>query len=148
MHEPRRVSLVVLAIGGLLLASIAVARVNPGTDSGVTLSVPGPPRGFTVAILADRTTGYEAGLDVLEQAVGELNLLEPELVFHIGDLIPGYTRDMEQWQRDIERVKAILSRLEAPLFPTAGNHDVITGTGNLDDHRGEELYKRHFGPLY
>ncbi|KPK62195.1 MAG: hypothetical protein AMK73_06555, partial [Planctomycetes bacterium SM23_32] len=101
-----------------------------------------------MAILADRTTGYDEGLAVLQQAVAELNLLDPDLVFHIGDLVPGYIRDMEQWERDIERVKAVLEPLQAPFYPLPGNHDVITGTGNPDDRRGEELYKRHFGPLY
>ncbi len=132
----------------LVVPPHALGQVRAGTKSDVELPVPQPPDRFTVAILADRTTGYKSGLAVLEQAVEELNLLQPELVFHVGDLVPGYIRDMEQWERDIERVKGILNRLEAPLYPVAGNHDVITGTGGLDDHRGEDLFRKHFGPLY
>ena len=131
-----------------VLAGPVRARLNAGTDAAVELSVPPPPQGFTVGILADLTGGDESGLLVLEQAVTELNLLKPDLVIHIGDIVPGYIRDMRRWEEDIERAKAILDRLEAPLFPVAGNHDVITGTDDPNDHRGEELYKRHFGPLY
>jgi hypothetical protein len=140
--------------GALLTAAVACSvsaagHVNPGTDSAVVLPEPEPREGFTVAILADRTNGYDSGLAVLERAVAELNLLSPELVFHIGDMVPGYTRDLDgKWVQDIERVKDILSSLEAPFFPVAGNHDVITGTGSPLDRRGEDLYRQHFGPLY
>ncbi|MHC4479826.1 MAG: metallophosphoesterase [Planctomycetota bacterium] len=147
----RRPMLSALLIAVALLAGFsgaATARVNPGTESKVDLSVPAPDEGFTVAILADRTTGFESGLAVLERAVAEINLLKPDLVVHIGDLVPGYIRDMGQWEEDIRRVQAILGRLEVPFFPLPGNHDVITGTGSSDDRRGEELYARHFGPLY
>jgi hypothetical protein len=140
--------LVALTWGLTVPAAPATAQVHPGTESEVELSVPPPAEGFTAAILADRTTGFDSGLAVLERAVSELNVLQPDLVLHIGDLVPGYIRDMEAWERDILRVKDILNRLEVPFFPLAGNHDVITGTGDPEDRRGEELYQRHFGPLY
>ena len=142
------VCLVVLLAAGLCLARPAGAQVNAGTDSGVTLTVPAPAEGFTIAIIADRTTGVPAGLDVLQQAVDEINLLKPDFVIHIGDFVPGYIRDMAQWEGDIQEVKKILGGLQAPLFPLAGNHDVFTGTGDPKDRRAEELYKKYFAPLY
>jgi hypothetical protein len=147
--SPRTTAGVIAAVTAwLALGATALAALNAGTDSGVRLIEPQVSQGFTVAILADRTTGFDTGLAVLEEAVSEINLLKPAFVIHIGDFVPGYIRDTGQWEKDIERVKAILGRLEMPLFPLAGNHDVITGTGNPDDRRGEELYKRYFGPLY
>lgn len=147
----KRSALIVLLTAVCLsfpFAAPAVAQVNAGTDASAELSPPVPAEGFTIGILGDRTGGEESGLAVLELAVAELNLLKPAFVVHIGDMVPGYIRDMRQWERDVRRVKEILDRLEVPFFPVAGNHDVITGTDDPDDHRGEELYKRYFGPLY
>lgn len=148
MKQKALTGVLVAAAALVAFAAAAIAGVSAGTDTQVALAVPAPAEGFSVAILADRTTGSDSGLAVLERAVAEINLLKPDLVLHIGDFVPGYIRDMNQWEQDIQRVKAILAHLEAPLFPLAGNHDVITGTGDPKDRRGEELYRRYFGPLY
>jgi len=147
----RRTALVVLSI--LACARVtpiawAADHVNAGTDSAVQLTVPNPEDAFTVAILGDRTGGDDSGLAVLDRAVREINELAPDFVLHVGDLVPGYTRDMVKWERDIDRFQDIIGGLECPFYPLPGNHDVITGTGNPMDRRGEELYKKHFGPLY
>ena len=140
--------LVRTAVALTLAAAATSAGFNAGTDSRAELSAPESSQRFTVAILADLTTGTEGGLEALGRAVAELNLLRPAFAVHIGDLVPGYIRDMDRWEQDIAAVKSVLKRLDVPLYPLPGNHDVITGTGNSDDRRGEELYKRHFGPLY
>ncbi len=124
------------------------ADVNTGTPSDVRLQSPSPVPSIRVAVIADRTTGDEDGLAVLRRAVREINLLQPDVVLHIGDLVPGYKRDMRKWEEDIAAVKAILADIEAPFYPLPGNHDVITGTGDPTDRRGEDLYRKHFGPLY
>ena len=146
--KTRSVCVLVVLVAGLLLVHSAGAQVSAGTDSAVALTVPAPVEGFTIAIIADRTTGVPSGLRVLQRTITELNLLKPDLVIHIGDFVEGYERDMVQWEQDIVQVRKILGGLPAPLFPLAGNHDVITGTGDLNDHRGEQLYKKYFGPLY
>jgi hypothetical protein len=148
MGRLSRLAAAVLVAAFVLLPPPAMARVNAGTPSAVELQEPGRGSHLRIGMLCDRTTGDDSGLLVLEQAIAEMNLLRPDFVLHIGDLVPGYTRDMERWQADVERVEVILDQLDAPLFPVAGNHDVITGTGNPADRRGEALYTDHFGPLY
>ncbi len=146
-RTPSRTPVPALLTVVLLVAGVQAA-FNSGTETEVEMADPPASGTFTVAIMADLTTGTEDGLDVLARAVDEINLLRPAFVLHIGDLLPGYIRDMGQWQRDADEVRAVLDGLDAPLYPVAGNHDVITGTDNPDDHRGEDLYRKNFGPLY
>ena len=45
---------------------------------------------FFFAVFGDRTGGPAEGIKVLEQAVVDVNLLDPDLVMTVGDLIQGY----------------------------------------------------------
>ena len=49
------------------------------------------PAHFQFAIVSDRTGGKRSG--VFAQAIDRLNLLKPEFVICVGDLIQGYTED-------------------------------------------------------
>ena len=80
-----------------------------------------------VAILPDRTTGEDWGLPHLARAIDDLNLLRPDAVFCVGDLVQGYTRDLETWNGEVDDYLAQVNRLDADFWPTAGNHDVISG---------------------
>ena len=57
------------------------------------LRVNNNPDNFQFAIVTDRTGGHRAG--VFEDAIRKLNLLQPEFVVRVGDLIEGYTKDEE-----------------------------------------------------
>ncbi len=116
MDKPLAYALTLLALSVCAVRADA-AQVNAGTDSAVTLNVPPPAQGFTVAILGDRTTGVPAGLAVLRQAVDELNLLKPDLVIHIGDLVPGYVRDMDRWRPRHRAGQVDPGRPEGPPLP-------------------------------
>lgn len=80
------------------------------------------PDAFHFAIVADRTGGNRPG--IFEDAMSKLNLLQPEFVLSVGDLIEGYTQDPVvyngMWREFAEKV----SRLDMPFFRVAGNHDV------------------------
>src|SRR5262249_20182937 len=58
------------------------------------------PSEFKFLVVSDRTGGHRAG--VFSQAVEQINLLQPEFVVSVGDLIEGYTKDAdkltEQWK--------------------------------------------------
>ena len=103
---------------------------------------------FTVAILGDRTGAWPDGLKVIERAVFEINQLNPDFVIHIGDMVQGYTRDEDQWLREYEEFMSYMDELNVAWCPTAGNHDVFTAIGDPNDRTYEDLYKKHFGPLY
>jgi len=60
-------------------------QTNPWTH----LNLYNNPDNFQFAIVADRTGGHRPG--VFADAVEKLNLLKPEFVMSIGDLIEGYS---------------------------------------------------------
>lgn len=101
-----------------------------------------------VAILPDRTTGEDWGLPHLARAVADLNLLRPDAVFCVGDLVQGYTRDLATWDREVDDYLRIVGELESDFWPTAGNHDVISGERDASDRRFADRYRERFGPLH
>ena len=53
------------------------------------------PAEFQFAIIGDRTGGANVQ-DTFKLAMGQLNLLQPEFVINVGDMIEGYTRNKER----------------------------------------------------
>lgn len=103
---------------------------------------------FQFVVYGDRTGGLPAGLEVLKQAVHDTNLLDPDLVMTVGDLIQGYNEKPE-WMAQMKEYREIMSELNMSWFPVAGNHDVYwRGKGEAPDGQHESNYEQHFGPLW
>ncbi len=103
---------------------------------------------FHFVIFGDRTGGVPAGLKVLEQAVVDTNLLDPDLVMTVGDLVQGYN-ETDEWLAQMTEYKDIMNRLKMSWFPVAGNHDVYwRGRGKAPAGQHEGNYEQHFGPLW
>lgn len=103
---------------------------------------------FHFVVYGDRTGGVPAGLKVLEQAVVDTNLLDPDLVLTVGDLIQGYNETPE-WLEQMQEYKDIMDQLNMRWFPVAGNHDVYwRGPGKAPQGHHESNYEKHFGPLW
>ncbi len=97
---------------------------------------------FTFAVFSDLTGGERDR--VFEIAVAQLNLLRPELIINVGDLIEGGTEDVgeidAQWESFDERAAQAM----APVFYVGGNHD-LSGSmlqGVWDERLGQRYY--HF----
>ena len=80
------------------------------------------PDNFQFAIVTDRTGGRRPG--VFARAVEKINLLEPEFVVSVGDLIEGYTEDPGQWALEWSEFESMVDDLQMPFFFCAGNHDI------------------------
>ncbi|MEO0639008.1 MAG: metallophosphoesterase, partial [Bacteroidota bacterium] len=93
--------------------------VNPWNH----LEVNNKPSTFQFAIVTDRTGSVRPG--VFPDAVNKLNLLQPEFVMSVGDLISGYTEDEEKIDQEWDEFTGFISKLQMPFFYLPGNHDYI-----------------------
>ncbi|MBK7871528.1 MAG: metallophosphoesterase [Saprospiraceae bacterium] len=97
------------------------------------------PDKFQFAIVTDRTGGHRPG--VFEYGVSRLNLLQPEFVLSVGDLIEGYTEDTTELNRQWTEFNGFINDLEMPFFYVAGNHDYTNPTM-------VNLWRKQFGVDY
>ncbi len=100
------------------------------------------PADFQFAIVSDRCGGHRPGIFPL--AMKKLNLLQPEFVICVGDLIEGYTEDPKAMDAMRAEVDAMIAELEMPFFRVAGNHDMSNAAmaKNWEEHYGKPWY--HF----
>lgn len=64
--------------------------------------------------------------EVFEETVLRTELLKPDFVLHVGDMIHGYTYSIENARKQWIRFKKQIEPLTVPFYPTPGNHDVTT----------------------
>ena len=83
------------------------------------------PGNFQFAIIGDRTGGANA-TGTFHLAMNQINLLQPEFVINVGDLIEGYPEDEKDLREMWDEADSITGKLEMPFFHTIGNHDVST----------------------
>jgi predicted phosphodiesterase len=81
------------------------------------------PNEFQFAVIGDRTGGSDPG-GIYNRAVHQLNLLQPEFVISVGDLIEGYTKDKAKAAAEWEEFEGIIKPLNMPFFYVVGNHDM------------------------
>jgi hypothetical protein len=92
---------------------------------------------FQFVIIGDRTGGHNVE-GTFELAVGQLNLLQPEFVINVGDMIEGYSDDPAELNAEWDEVDAMLANLDFPFFRTPGNHDIANKTA-------QQVWRDRFG---
>ena len=80
------------------------------------------PDRFQIAILSDNTGGHRPGIWM--DAVRKLNMLRPEFVMSVGDLIEGYSDDRAEVEEQWKEFTGFIDQMEMRFFFVSGNHDV------------------------
>lgn len=127
-----------------LLASSAIAQDFDENVSGekrpwTNLEAKNNPENFQFIIVTDRTGGHRPG--VFMDGVRKINLMQPEFVMSVGDLIEGYTEDLERLDHELTEFNGFTEQLDMPFFYLPGNHDI----SNLVM---KEEWEKRFGPTY
>ncbi len=119
--------------------SLVLPRIEGEAKPWTKKPVLNDPSRFHFAVMTDRTGGHRRGIWM--QAVRNLNLLRPEFVVSVGDLIEGYTDDRQRAENEWKEFLGFVDQLDMRFFFVAGNHDVT----NPMLH---EMWRKKFGREY
>jgi predicted phosphodiesterase len=94
---------------------------------------------FQFVVVSDRTGGHRE--KIFSRAIEQINLLQPEFVLSVGDLIEGYSTDRDKVLDQWKEFQTFTGKLQMPFFYVPGNHDVT----NPDQ---EKIWQEKFGRRY
>ena len=114
---------------------LAVAEKNPWTK----LTPNADTDQFQFVVVSDRTGGRRD--NIFSRAVQQINLMQPEFVVSVGDLIDGYSTDVEKLKPQWDEFDSYVKKLEMPFFYVPGNHDVT-------NKQQVELWAGRYGKAY
>lgn len=109
--------------------------VNPWNNTDFDAA----PGKFTFAVFSD-LTGDERPR-IFEVAVAQLNLLRPEFIVNVGDLIEGDSKDEAGLNAEWESFDERADKARAPVFYAGGNHDL---TGEML----RNVWRQRYGRTY
>ncbi|ASZ13453.1 metallophosphoesterase [Chitinophaga pendula] len=94
---------------------------------------------FQFVIMADRTGSHREG--VFEAGISKVNLLQPDFVMSVGDLIEGYKTDGRLLKQEWAELDSMVGALDTRFYYVAGNHDYSnTGMASLWQQRMGAAY--------
>jgi len=87
----------------------------------------------------------------IEEAIRQINALEPEFVIHLGDNVMGWPFDPSIYDPAAREAVRLLNGLACPVYQVAGTHDVgvqhrhTAFPGNICTPENCRVYKSYFG---
>ncbi|WP_193161621.1 metallophosphoesterase family protein [Microbulbifer hainanensis] len=112
----------------------------PGAKPWTSQPIQNDPAEFQFVVIGDRTGGANQE-GTFKLAINQLNLLQPEFVINVGDLIEGYSDDKTELNAEWHEVDEMLSKLKMPFVRTPGNHDIANKTA-------QQVWKDRYGATY
>jgi len=103
------------------------------------LNLNNAPDKFHFVVVPDNTGASRPG--IWAKGVDKINLLEPEFVVSVGDLIQGYVRDTVILNRQWDQFNSWTRKFTMPFFYVAGNHDYTNAVM-------ADMWKRKYGADY
>ncbi len=97
------------------------------------------PRDFRFVVVSDRTGEHRPG--VFRDAMPKINLVRPAFVVSVGDLIEGYTEEIDRLENEWDEIDDYVGRLRMPFFYAAGNHD-------MSNRVMADVWRDRYGPTY
>ncbi|MCC6680344.1 MAG: metallophosphoesterase [Phycisphaeraceae bacterium] len=143
--QPMRILAPLLALGvaGAAWGHAPGGEIHPRTIEGpapwTSLQANNDPDHFQFVVVTDRTGGHRPG--VFSQGVEKTNLMQPQFVVSVGDLIEGYTEDLSKITGQWDEFQGIVAQLQMPFFYVPGNHDLTNPVMAAE-------WTRRFGPAY
>ncbi len=152
--------LIALLTGSALLAAVYFSQKLPadapaaspmkidvatdGKNPWTHLNINNSEQQFQFAVVSDRTGGHRA--NIFSKAVHQLNLLQPDFVMSVGDLIEGYTIKEEDVLKQWDEFDGYVKQLEMPFFYVPGNHDLTNS--KMIELWGGRYGKNHYHFVY
>lgn len=149
-------TLLLIGVIALLGGTVAVSNQNLAAPNDQTASEPfqaptedknpwshtkfnNEQKNFQFTIVTDRTGGHRP--EIFSKAVQRINLLQPEFVLSVGDLIEGYTEDMPRLNAEWTEFQGFVNDFQMPFFYVPGNHDITNDVM-------KKLWQEKFGRSY
>jgi len=97
---------------------------------------------FKFAVIADLWARRNADSTVFEEALKEINLIDPDFTISVGDLVDGYVTEPNLIHAQWDGFDADIHELKRPFYYAYGNHDAMNPV------MIEVLKKRYGSPYY
>ena len=117
----------------------SVMEISSPNKPWTSLNFNNNSRNFHFVVMPDHTGAHRSG--ILKEGLDRINLMQPEFVVSIGDLIEGYTQDQTEIKNEWTEFTGSIGQLKMPFFYVAGNHD-------YSNPKMAEFWKENMGADY
>jgi len=136
-HHPVVSGIITLATFAAITILCTFLWAGPAAASPIANPTIEKQPAFAFVVIGDTRTGIE----IFKQQIRTINLLSPDFVIDVGDLINGYVKDVNEIRAQWDEFDSIVADFTMPLVLVPGNHDIW-------DAQSRRIYEQRYGPKY